>query len=91
MGRGRRPTPSLPGVEVNFIALKDGDAIPTKSTIHFGLRGMGAAPACSDRANSGYHHLIVDTPMDQIVRFEKEFALRTPANTGTAYARERHC
>ena len=56
------PTPSPPGAEVYFIGLKDGDTIPTKSTIHFGLRGMGVAPAGSDRANSGHHHLIIDAP-----------------------------
>jgi hypothetical protein len=59
---GAGPTPSPPGAEVYFIGLKDGDTIPTKSTIHFGLRGMGVAPAGSDRANSGHHHLIVDAP-----------------------------
>jgi len=47
---------------VYFVGLKDGDTLPTKSTIHFGLRGMGVAPAGSDRANSGHHHLIVDAP-----------------------------
>jgi hypothetical protein len=56
------PTTSAPGSAVYFIGLKDGDTIPTKSTIHFGLRGMGVAPAGSDRANSGHHHLIIDAP-----------------------------
>jgi len=56
------PTPSAAGAAVYFIGLKDGDTIPTKSTIHFGLRGMGIAPAGSDRANSGHHHLIIDAP-----------------------------
>src|SRR6202171_4764587 len=56
------PPPSPPGAAVYFIGLKDGDTLPTKSTIHFGLRGMGVAPAGSDRANSGHHHLIVDAP-----------------------------
>ncbi|MDE2472128.1 MAG: DUF4399 domain-containing protein [Bradyrhizobium sp.] len=56
------PTPSAPGAAVYFVGLKDGDTIPTKSTIHFGLRGMGVAPAGSERANSGHHHLIVDAP-----------------------------
>jgi len=56
------PTPSPPGSAVYFIGLKDGDTIPTKSTIHFGLKGMGVAPAGSDRANSGHHHLIIDSP-----------------------------
>jgi hypothetical protein len=56
------PTPSPPGAAVYFIGLKDGDTIGTKTTIHFGLKGMGVAPAGSDRANSGHHHLIIDAP-----------------------------
>ncbi|MBR0823225.1 DUF4399 domain-containing protein [Bradyrhizobium liaoningense] len=56
------PTPSPPGAGVYFIGLKDGDTLPTKTTLHFGLHGMGVAPAGSDRANSGHHHLIVDSP-----------------------------
>ena len=56
------PTPSPPGAAVYFIGLNDGDTLPTKATIHFGLRGMGVAPAGSDRANSGHHHLVIDAP-----------------------------
>jgi hypothetical protein len=56
------PTPSPAGAAVYFIGLKDGDTLPTKATIHFGLRGMGVAPAGSDRANSGHHHLMIDVP-----------------------------
>jgi len=56
------PTTSPPGSAVYFIGLKDGDTLPTKATIHFGLRGMGVAPAGSDRVNSGHHHLIIDSP-----------------------------
>jgi hypothetical protein len=56
------PTPSAPGAAVYFVGLKDGDTIPTKSTIHFGLRGMGVAPAGTDKPNSGHHHLIIDAP-----------------------------
>ena len=56
------PTPSPAGAAEYFIGLKDGDTVPTKVTLHFGLRGMGVAPAGSDRANSGHHHLIIDAP-----------------------------
>jgi Domain of unknown function (DUF4399) len=56
------PTASPPGAGVYFIGLKDGDTLPTKATIHFGLRGMGVAPAGSDRTNSGHHHLMIDVP-----------------------------
>ncbi len=58
--RGERLTTSAPGAEVYFIDLKDGDTIPEKVTLHFGLRNMGVAPAGSDRPNSGHHHLIID-------------------------------
>jgi Domain of unknown function (DUF4399) len=62
------PTPSPAGAAVYFIDLKNGDTLPPKATVHFGLRGMGVAPAGSDRENSGHHHLLIDTelpPLDQ--------------------------
>jgi hypothetical protein len=57
------PTPSPPGAAVYFVDLKDGATLPPKATIHFGLRGMGVAPAGSDRQNSGHHHLLVDAEL----------------------------
>lgn len=62
------PTASPPGAEVYFAEIKDGDRIPSKVTIRFGLREMGVAPAGTDRASSGHHHLLIDTelpPLDQ--------------------------
>src|SRR5262249_17354085 len=62
------PTPSPAGAAVYFIDLKNGDTLLPKATIHFGLRGMGVAPAGFDRENSGHHHLLIDTelpPLDQ--------------------------
>jgi hypothetical protein len=62
------PSPSPPGAAVYFIDLKDGATIGPQTTIHFGLRGMGIAPAGTDRPNSGHHHLLVDTdlpPLDE--------------------------
>lgn len=56
------PTRSAPGAAVYFVGIKDGDTLPTKPTIHFGLRNMGVAPAGLDRENAGHHHLIVDAP-----------------------------
>jgi Domain of unknown function (DUF4399) len=55
------PTASPAGAAVYFVDLKDGATIAPKSVIHFGLRGMGVAPAGSDRPNSGHHHLLIDT------------------------------
>ena len=62
------PTPSPPGAKVEFIDLKDGAVIGPKTTIHFGLHGMGVAPAGTKRPNSGHHHLLIDTdlpPLDK--------------------------
>src|SRR5262249_46672024 len=64
--QGRRPTGlprSPPGAEVYFVDLADGATVPAKVKIFFGLRNMGVAPAGSDRANSGHHHLIVDAEL----------------------------
>jgi Domain of unknown function (DUF4399) len=51
------------GAAVYFINLKDGSTVTPKFTVHFGLRGMGVAPAGSDRENSGHHHVRRDTPV----------------------------
>ena len=62
------PTPSPPGAKVEFIDLKDGAVIGPKTTVHFGLHGMGVAPAGTKKVNSGHHHLLIDTdlpPLDQ--------------------------
>jgi hypothetical protein len=62
------PTPSPEGAKVYFVDLKDGATIGPQTTVHFGLHGMGVAPAGSDKANSGHHHLLIDTelpPLDE--------------------------
>ncbi|MGE3144263.1 MAG: DUF4399 domain-containing protein [Pseudorhodoplanes sp.] len=60
------PTPSAAGAEVYFINIKDGQKLPRKFTVQFGLRNMGLAPAGSDRANSGHHHLLIDTALPKL-------------------------
>jgi hypothetical protein len=57
------PSPSPPGAKVEFVDLKDGAVIGPKTTIHFGLHGMGVAPAGTKKANSGHHHLLIDTDL----------------------------
>lgn len=56
------PTSAPAGAAVYFVNVKDGQTLPAKSRIHFGLRNMGVAPAGEDRPNTGHHHLIIDTP-----------------------------
>jgi Domain of unknown function (DUF4399) len=67
-GRASGPTPSPEGAAVYFVGLKDGATLPTKMTIHFGLHDMGVAPAGLDRANSGHHHLLIDTELPPLDR-----------------------
>jgi hypothetical protein len=62
------PTSSPPGAEVYFTDLKDGMVLPPKTTIYFGLRNMGIAPAGSDRENTGHHHLLIDTELPPLNR-----------------------
>ena len=69
------PTPSPPGAKVEFVDLKDGAVIGPKTTIHFGLHGMGVAPAGTKKANTGHHHLLIDTdlpPMDQEIPSDRQ-------------------
>jgi hypothetical protein len=67
-GRAGGPTPSPEGAAVYFVGLNDGATHPTKMTIRFGLREMGVAPAGLDRANSGHHHLLIDTELPPLDR-----------------------
>jgi hypothetical protein len=62
---GRQPSP--PDGAVYFVYPREGELIYPKSTIRFGLRNMGVAPAGIAKANTGHHHLIVDAetpPLD---------------------------
>ena len=46
------PTPSPAGAAVYFVDIKNGDSLQTKTILHFGLKGMGVAPAGVSRAHS---------------------------------------
>ncbi|MCU4178186.1 DUF4399 domain-containing protein [Bosea sp. BH3] len=58
--RTRQASPN--DATVYFIYPKDGDTIFPSSTIRFGLRNMGVAPAGIAKPNTGHHHLLVDVP-----------------------------
>lgn len=57
----RRTSP--PGAKAYIISPSDGAAVPLTFVVRFGLDNMGVAPAGVDRANSGHHHLLIDTPL----------------------------
>jgi hypothetical protein len=48
------------GARVYIISPSQGDLLTSPVTVRFGLKAMGVAPAGTDRANTGHHHLLVD-------------------------------
>ncbi|MCB1233479.1 MAG: DUF4399 domain-containing protein [Verrucomicrobiae bacterium] len=65
---GAKPLPTGPtkrpdNAKVYIISPKDGDTVPGKFAVVFGLKGMGVAPAgvyMSDEMPTGHHHLRID-------------------------------
>lgn len=53
-------TPSPEGAKVYVISPKDGATVTSPFTVRFGLKGMGVAPAGTEVANTGHHHLLID-------------------------------
>lgn len=53
-------TPAPEGAQVYFIGLADGAVLKNPVTVHFGLRGMGVAPAGIAQPGTGHHHLLID-------------------------------
>ncbi|HRQ48793.1 MAG TPA: DUF4399 domain-containing protein [Rhodocyclaceae bacterium] len=56
-------TPAPEGAEVYFIAPTDGATLKSPVTVHFGMRGMGVAPAGVEMPKTGHHHLILNAPL----------------------------
>ena len=44
-----------------FISPQPGEVLSSPVTVKFGLSGFGVAPAGIDKANTGHHHLLIDT------------------------------
>jgi hypothetical protein len=55
-------TPANPDAEVYFIGLEDGQTVTSPVVVKFGLRGMGVAPAGTEKEMTGHHHVFVDRP-----------------------------
>ena len=49
------------GAVAYIISPKDGEAVQGPVTVVFGLKGMGVCPAGLQKANTGHHHLLIDT------------------------------
>ena len=91
-------TPAPEGAAVYFINVKDGDTLTNPVTIRFGLKGMGVAPAGTEKDHTGHHHLIINESIegeelnepipadDQHIHFgggQTEKTLELPAGTHT--------
>ena len=46
-----------------FISPADGETVQNLVVVRFGLKNMGVAPAGTDVANTGHHHLLIDTDL----------------------------
>ncbi|NCQ25546.1 MAG: rod shape-determining protein RodA [Rhodobacteraceae bacterium CG17_big_fil_post_rev_8_21_14_2_50_63_15] len=55
-------TPAPDGAQVYFVNLKDGASVSSPVTVLFGLKGMGVAPAGTDKEATGHHHILIDRP-----------------------------
>jgi Domain of unknown function (DUF4399) len=55
----RKPAP--PSAMVYIIEPADGATVTNPVRVVFGLKGMGVAPAGTDRPDTGHHHLLIDT------------------------------
>jgi hypothetical protein len=53
-------TPAPEGAEAYFINLSDGDTVEGPVTVNFGLKGMGVAPAGTEKDNTGHHHILIN-------------------------------
>ncbi|MGH1418420.1 MAG: DUF4399 domain-containing protein [Hyphomicrobiaceae bacterium] len=57
-------TPAPDGASAYIISPKDGAEVSSPVTVIFGLKGMGVAPAGTEKAKTGHHHLLIDTKLD---------------------------
>lgn len=56
-------TPAPDGAGVYFVSPTDGETVKSPISVVFGLRGMGVAPAGTQKDKTGHHHLIVDADL----------------------------
>jgi Domain of unknown function (DUF4399) len=63
---GGEGTASPDGAAVYFITPMDGEQANGSVTIRFGLKGMGVAPAGTEREFTGHHHLLIDTGLPSL-------------------------
>ncbi|MFQ5659611.1 MAG: DUF4399 domain-containing protein [Gammaproteobacteria bacterium] len=61
-------SPAPANAELYFISPADGSTVQNPVTIRFGLKNIGVAPAGVNKADTGHHHLLIDSglpPLDK--------------------------
>ena len=58
---GPKRTASPAGAKVYFIDPKNGAEVTSPVALKFGIEGMEVLPAGTEKANSGHHHVLIDT------------------------------
>ena len=53
----------FPTNDVSFANVRDGDTVDSPFVVDFSIRGMGVVPAGKKLANTGHHHVLIDTPL----------------------------
>jgi hypothetical protein len=56
-------SPPPTGAKVYLVYPKNGGVVQPETVVRLGLVGMGVAPAGVEKANTGHHHLLIDTPL----------------------------
>jgi hypothetical protein len=59
-------TPAPEGSAVYIVSPAHGELVTSPVKVVFGLTGMGVAPAGVDKANTGHHHLLIDTDLPDL-------------------------
>ena len=60
---GMQRSPAPPGATVFIIAPSDGATVSSPVSVKFGISGINVAPAGQHAPNSGHHHLLIDTEL----------------------------
>jgi Domain of unknown function (DUF4399) len=63
---GPKRTASPAGAKVFFIEPKNGAEVSSPVALKFGIEGMEVLPAGTEKANSGHHHVLIDTKLTDL-------------------------
>lgn len=78
---GHTSWPASEGAYVYFINLEDGATVESPVLVQMGVNGMGVAPAGTDQAGTGHHHILLNRePLGEGPDGEDEWIFNLPAD-----------